>query len=279
MTCADGRIRDVPQRHPQHPAGDFVNPACAEVHAPCTSPAYGRPVSRALENRAAVFTNQPQDVEVYQDGVWWPGSLLGWRHDTHGSCQVWVRIRIGGSESTVWTELDALRLPDAGPGRPAEPVAAPSWMEPALAVSEAPVTRELQRIGDGVPTAPPAGRTPDARKGADREATPSWRLAAARAEQVATPGRHRAPAAAGAGRHRAADTEMFPAVTDIDSTIRHRMPRPVTVEAHPPAPATRSWPPQGEPEGDVFTRRLRLNPLASTSAPPPRATAWDARLG
>src|SRR5690242_18272403 len=92
-------------------------------------PAYGRPVSRAMENRAAVFTNQSQDVEVYQDGVWWPGSLLGWRHDTNGSCQVWVRIRIGGSESTVWTELDALRLPDAAPQRTVDPVVVPSWAE------------------------------------------------------------------------------------------------------------------------------------------------------
>lgn len=233
-----------------------------------------------MENRAAVFTNQPQDVEVYQDGVWWPGSLLGWRHDTHGSCQVWVRIRIGGSESTVWTELGALRLPHAAPGRSAEAVATPSWLERPPSGSEAPVTRELQRIGDGVPagsrSAPCAEPTAD---GAGSETTPSWRLAAARAEQVAAPGRHRAPAAPGAGRHRAADTEVFPAVTDIDSTVRHRMPRPVAVEGPAPAAPGRSWAPQADADGDVFTRRLRLNPLASASAPQPRASAWDARLG
>lgn len=242
--------------------------------------AYGRPVSRAMENRAAVFTNQPQDVEVYQDGVWWPGSLLGWRHDTHGSCQVWVRIRIGGSESTVWTELDALRLPSAAPVRSADPLATPSWMEHASSPSAAPITRELQRIGDGVPGDAPSRRAFESRAGnAGSEATPSWRVAAARAEQVPTPGRHRAPAAPGAGRHRAADTEVFPAVADIDSTVRHRVPRPVAVERPVPAAPQRSWAPQADAEGDVFTRRLRLNPLASSSVPQPRATAWDARLG
>ena len=207
-----------------------------------------------MENRAAVFTNQSQDVEVYQNGVWWPGSLLGWRHDTHGSCQVWVRIRIGGSESTVWTELDALRLPDAAPQRAVEPVATPSWADRASALPEGPITRELQKVEDRAPV----------------DDVPSWRRAAARAEQVATPGRHRAPAAPGAGRHRAADTEVFPAVADIDSTIRQRLT---------PAPAAgRSRPPQAEPDADVFTRRLRLNPLASSSAPQLQATAWDSRL-
>lgn len=208
-----------------------------------------------MENRAAVFSNQSQDVEVYQDGVWWPGSLLGWRHDTHGSCQVWVRIRIGGSESTVWTELDALRLPDAAPQRAVEPAAAPSWAERASVVPEVSVTRELQKVDD---------------RGAAGD-VPSWRRAAARTEQVATPGRHRAPAPAGAGRHRAADTEAFPAVTDVDSTIRQRLT---------PAPATgRSWAAQAEPDADVFTRRLRLNPLAGSSAPQLQATAWDSRRG
>src|SRR5829696_8733889 len=49
--------------------------------------AYGRRVSGAMENRAAVFTSQPQAVEVYQAGAWWAGELLGWRHDTNGSAQ------------------------------------------------------------------------------------------------------------------------------------------------------------------------------------------------
>lgn len=252
MTWADERIDGVPERHPQHRAGDFVNPEWFLLHALCMDAAYGRPVSRAMENRAAVFTNQSQDVEVYQDGVWWPGSLLGWRHDTNGSCQVWVRIRIGGSESTVWTELHALRLPDPAPDRAVAPVS-PSWAERAPVVSEAPATRELQKIDDRAPAAD----------------VPPWRRAAARAEQVATPGRHRAPAAPGAGRHRAADTEVFRAVTDVDSTIRQRLT---------PAPAAGHRAPHSESDADVFTRRLRLNPLAGSSAPQLQTTGRNRRL-
>lgn len=268
MTWGNGAGGRVPERHPQLSAADFVNPAWPDLHALCTGDAYVRPVSRAMENRAAVFTNQPQDVEVYQDGVWWPGSLLGWRHDTTGSCQVWVRIRIGGSESTVWTELEALRLPDAALERAAEPVAS-SWTDRASLLPEVSITRELHRIedrvADGARPGSPAPRTGEART----DDLPSWRRAAA---QGAAPGRHRAPAAPGAGRHRAADTEAFPAVTDLDSTIRHRI-------APAPTPAGRSWTSQAEPDADVFTRRLRLNPLAGTPAPQLQATARNARLG
>src|SRR5688572_25749136 len=74
--------------------------------------AYGRHVSGAMENRAAVFTSQPQAVEVYQAGAWWAGELLGWRHDASGSCQVWVRVVLGGVEETAWTDLASLRLPE-----------------------------------------------------------------------------------------------------------------------------------------------------------------------
>src|SRR4051795_12946872 len=65
-----------------------------------------------MENRAAVFTSQPQAVEVYQAGAWWAGELLGWRHDANGSCQVWVRVVLGGVEETAWTDLASLRLPE-----------------------------------------------------------------------------------------------------------------------------------------------------------------------
>jgi hypothetical protein len=60
-----------------------------------------------MENRAAVFTSQPQTVEVYQAGTWWAGELLGWRHDADGSCQVWVRVVLGGVEETAWTDPSA----------------------------------------------------------------------------------------------------------------------------------------------------------------------------
>ena len=65
-----------------------------------------------MENRAAVFTSQPQAIEVYQAGTWWAGELLGWRHDADGSCQVWVRVVLGGVEETAWTDLTTLRLPE-----------------------------------------------------------------------------------------------------------------------------------------------------------------------
>jgi hypothetical protein len=68
-----------------------------------------------MENRAAVFTSEPQAVEVYQAGAWWSGELLGWRHSADGSCQVWVRVVLGGVEETAWTDLSTLRLPESRP--------------------------------------------------------------------------------------------------------------------------------------------------------------------
>jgi hypothetical protein len=68
-----------------------------------------------MENRAAVFTSEPQAVEIYQAGAWWSGELLGWRHSADGSCQVWVRVVLGGVEETAWTDLSTLRLPEGRP--------------------------------------------------------------------------------------------------------------------------------------------------------------------
>ena len=76
------------------------------------SDAYGRHVSGAMESRAAVFTSQPQAVEVYQAGAWWSGELLGWRHEADGTCQVSVRVTLGGIEETAWMDLTGLRLPE-----------------------------------------------------------------------------------------------------------------------------------------------------------------------
>lgn len=75
------------------------------------SSAYGRHVSGVMESRAAVFTQQPQAVEVYQAGAWWAGELLGWRHEPDGSCRMWVRVVLGGKEETAWIDLAGLRLP------------------------------------------------------------------------------------------------------------------------------------------------------------------------
>src|SRR5215212_7394804 len=101
----------------------------------CEAGAYGRRVSGAMENRAAVFTSEPQAVEVYQAGTWWAGELLGWRHDADGSCRVWVRVVLGGVEETAWTDLATLRLPERRLAVAAEPSAryAPETQEMSVA--------------------------------------------------------------------------------------------------------------------------------------------------
>ena len=123
------------------------------------SSAYGRRVSGAMENRAAVFTSQPQAVEVYQAGAWWAGELLGWRHDANGSCQVWVRVVLGGVEETAWTDLTTLRLPERHLAVAAQPAAALRPGDAGDVRRPAPVgpSRPLggRRPGDGRPAARP----------------------------------------------------------------------------------------------------------------------------
>ncbi len=54
------------------------------------------------------------------DGVWVPGSMLGWRHDDTGACEAWVRPRAGTPGVGVsgpdgggtWVGLAAVRLPE-----------------------------------------------------------------------------------------------------------------------------------------------------------------------
>ena len=118
---------------PQRP-GRLRQPSVrARSHSVVDPSAYGRHVSGAMENRAAVFTSQPQAVEVYQAGAWWAGELLGWRHDADGSCQVWVRVVLGGVEETAWTDLD-----DPAPAR-----AAPRRGRPSRASRRRPATQEM----------------------------------------------------------------------------------------------------------------------------------------
>ena len=66
-------------------------------------------------NRAAVFTQQSQHCEVVVEGVWWPGSLLGWRHDGAGACELWVRVTVAGVDRETWRDLADVRLPEARP--------------------------------------------------------------------------------------------------------------------------------------------------------------------
>jgi hypothetical protein len=206
-----------------------------------------------MENRAAVFTSQPQAVEVYQAGTWWAGELLGWRHDADGSCQVWVRVVLGGIEETAWTDLSTLRLPERHLAVAAAPSSryAPETQEMSVARHPAgrrtrsgdadspstaglPVVRDLAVVPDR-PSAPlPGGRrrapeeSPFVPATGRRRAPENVQQSAAsggrrRAPESATaerpavppsPGRHRAPGSPGdPGRHRTADTGLFPVVS------------------------------------------------------------------
>ena len=181
-------------------------------------------------NRATVFTQQSQHCEVFFEGVWWPGSLLGWRHDGGGGCEMWVRVTVAGVERETWSDLTDVRLPEA---RPAPVLVPDSGMDPfaglgeellpgaavapLLSLSEA-AARE-QRVAGVLPaSAPAAGRR---RRRHGGEVT---------AEQPAvhgpSAGRHRA------GRHRvaeeAAQVEEVRGAEVSDATVL--MPRATAVD-------------------------------------------------
>jgi hypothetical protein len=50
-------------------------------------------------------------VEFPYAGGWYPGYLLGWRHDGP-DCRVRVQCVIGGLRRTTWMSLADLRLPE-----------------------------------------------------------------------------------------------------------------------------------------------------------------------
>jgi len=237
-------------------------------------PPYGQSVSGPVENRAAVFTSQPQDVEVYRNGVWWPGSLLGWRHDADGGCRVRVRLAGDGAEES-WTVLEYLRLPEPAPApsavrhlsvvdapaRPSGDAALTATMAAiravpspaARAVSEPPAAseltatmnlfavRDLDEDTQAAVAAAPAPRSGGRRRAPETEEHP----VASVPTLAAAPGRHRAPAAGGgaSGRHRAADTGMWPAVrvdgapepsaSFDDAADRHLLTRPMRLDDVP----------------------------------------------
>ena len=215
-----------------------------------------------MENRAAVFTSQPQAVEVYQAGTWWAGELLGWRHDANGSCQVWVRVVLGGVEETAWTDLASLRLPERhlavaaeptgpaafGPGTQEMSVARhPSGRRVRSADADGPVVTGLPMARDlsVVPDLPSAG----GRRTADETA------------QFASVGRRRAPEAAEPpvrGRRRAPETAESPSVgrrrapetAESPSTGRRRAP-----EGGPARPATPEVPGRHRAVGELGRHR------------------------
>jgi hypothetical protein len=59
----------------------------------------------------SAFAGDPQPVEVFHRGVWYPGELLGWRHDEAGRCVARVRCVVGRLRHSAWMDLADLRLP------------------------------------------------------------------------------------------------------------------------------------------------------------------------
>ena len=261
---------------------------CARAFTLCTdSTAYGRRVSGAMESRAAVFTSSPQDVEVYSAGEWLAGSLLGWRHDTSGACQVWVRLSVGDAEESLWTDLEYLRLPErhlAVAPDPAEDPAAtrslrlaevsatgPRRGRPAVAAVAKPAdvldmtaTRGFPAVRDEVfsRASHPAGR----RRADSRVVGETAEFPAVGAPM----GRHRAPASpSGSGRHRAADTGVWPVVGDPEPawTSEARADDAWSVRSDDTWPGRASQP-------DLLTRPMRVG----GSVPHPRAARWDDTL-
>lgn len=255
-----------------------------------------------MDSRAAVFTSSPQAVEVYQAGTWWRGELLGWRHDSAGTCQMWVRVVVGGVEETAWIDLAALRLPETQ----VDPATAPSRIDSrvkqelptAQAISalrgrpltaDAATTAALPMIRDEAvaPVAPAQAVTAVAptvsvpRPGGRRRAPEDGDIQVVTAAEVAVPpGRHRA--GHDEGRHRAADTELFAAVADdvaaasVEPTVAGELRR----AARPHAGGGRSIPQartarpeesyvrpevctgRVEAEPDLLTRPMRLGDLS-----------------
>ena len=239
------------------------------------STAYGYPVSGAMENRAAVFTSQPQAVEVYQAGAWWAGELLGWRHDADGSCQVWVRVVLGGVEETAWTDLSTLRLPERHLS-----VAAPaSFRGPAtqeMSVARHPSGRRARSAeGDSVTASMPKVRelsvvqdvpSSGGRRTADETAqfASVGRRRAPDTGEMPVTGRRRAPEppeAPSGGRRRAPEGAVA-ATPAPGAAGRHRAPGATDTglaRAVVPAPRTAGW---TEPEGleaELLTRPMRLS--------------------
>ena len=250
-----------------------------------------------MENRAAVFTSSPQDVEVYHDGSWWAGALLGWRHDAAGGCQVWVRLTVRGAEETSWLPLELLRLPEPA-GAPDRPLAVIGAGSPAGGVGDAltgtmaairavPAPRSRPRTAPsasseltstrglvavrGVPedhgiAAPP--RRPGGRRRAPEPPTGEHPALPPEEAGPTALGRHRAPApaAAAAGRHRAADTDVWPAVRDDEPVRLTELPKRRT-----PVPVVDG------PDAHLLTRPMRLSDAADARIPQPRRVSQAGR--
>ena len=187
--------------------------------------------------------------------------MLGWRHDSRGACQAWVRVEFAGVVEDAWVDLTLLRLPEAtrerhlalarepkgaaGAHRSSRPETAPVELS-----TEVTQTQHLPLVRDG--GAPAAGRrVPPAGEGRAM-------------------GRHRAPGAE-AGRHRATDTGMLSAVaaaTGLEAAVIESAdrwaPPPPRSELPPAGPVVRPQSARPQVEHDLFTRPMRLDDAVGT---------------
>lgn len=247
---------------------DFVNPEYGRVHPLCSVAAYGRGVSGVVEQRAAIFNSRPQAVEVFQAGAWWPGELLGWRHDESGACQVQVRVVVDGRGESAWMDLTSLRLPErrlsvaSGPSLPADAERSLSRGSAILRDVSAPTdlsaTVSLPMIRERSPNHPAGGR----RRAPETGALPAIPVGAGATEATAprSGGRHRAPA--DPGRHRRADTGLL-AVVPADEPAR-TAPRPsagqgAETESILPVRRRSTWAALDDDEPELLTRPMRLS--------------------
>lgn len=224
-----------------------------------------------MSDRAAVFTSQPQDVEIYERGAWWPGMLLGWRHDVAGACQVWVRVEFAGVVEDAWVDLSLLRLPEARPerrhgsvdpgavltGRRAARVPSARQLDDEPRTQHLPLVRDAEAPRAGRPAGSTGGRrrAPEPPAQGESPAVVHAHYSVPSAGRV--PGRHRAPA--DPGRHRATDTGVLSAVSP-EATLAPTSwtPPPPRTELPPPGPAVRSNGVRADDEADGLTRPMRL---------------------
>jgi hypothetical protein len=120
----------------------------------------------AAEVATSSFRGDPQPVEVFHAGHWFPGDLLGWRFDETGTCRVRVRCVVGGLRHTAWTDLAHLRLPTPA----AVPVPSVEVDGPAPAVPAPRTTPEAAAVARSSSDAD-TGRHP-LLPGADRHPAP-----------------------------------------------------------------------------------------------------------
>jgi hypothetical protein len=237
----------------------------------------------------------PQAVEVFQQGAWWPGSLLGWRHDSGGACEMWVRVEVGGISETAWVDLSTLRLPEAGgplATRSALAAGEPRSVSPTAELS----VRAAAEPGDRKPAATAAddldrtqhlplvreAETPrcngERTHGGGRRRAPEFveNVRIMQSAPAAPPGRHRAPATgdmpALPGRHRSADTGVFaparPVTADwaASAAVGDWTPPPPRSELPPAGPVVRArLAPPGD--GDLLTRPMRLDEAIGSGRP------------